>query len=157
MLLIKSFDLATTLAISVTAIVLIGVLSLQLFMMTGQRKKLLAKNFLILVALVETALILDFLANSSIHLISLYGVEIIIAITAIIWSIVVLIRFYDLLERRLLFSAMVMGVIATLSILGTWLLDSNISRIIGNIAANGVFICLYFLMMVFIIKHQDNK
>lgn len=156
-LLIKSFDLATTLSISVTAIVLIGVVCSQLFMMTGERQKLLAKNFLILIGLVEAALILDFLANSSTHLISLYGFEIIIATAAIIWGIVVLIRFYDFIEKRLLFSAMVLGVIAILSILGTWLFDSNLSRVIGNIAANGVFICLYFLIMVFIIKHQDKK
>lgn len=153
---IKSLDLSTTFVLWIIALVIIGQILTRLIFMKNRRVKALAKNFLLMIFLAGVAPVIDFVANSSLKLTFLYGVEIIIAIIAFALAVSILFRFYDLLERSILYAAMVFGVFAISGIIGTWILESNITRIIGIIASNGVFVSLYFLVMLFLIK-QSKK
>lgn len=154
---IKSLDLSTTFAISIITIVLIGILMTELFTrIRGGRAQNAAYALLALVLLTETAIILDFVANTASVLTNLLIVEIVVAISAITLGVGIVVYFHDLIRKRLLYTAIAFGIPATLGVVGTLVWDSPVARIIGILGANGVIILLYLIILTFILDFRKK-
>lgn len=154
---IKSLDLSTTFAISIMAIVLVGILMTELSTrIRGGRARNAAYALLALVVLTETAIILDFIANTASILINLLIVEIVVALSAITLGVGIVVYFHDLIRKRLLYTAIAFGIPATLGVVGTLIWDSPVARIIGILGANGVIILLYLIILTFILDYRKK-
>lgn len=154
---IKSLNLSETLAISILAVVLVGVIISEIFSLRDTRIRGLAKHFIVLIFLIEFALILGFLGNNSLSLSYLHGVEIVVVIISLLMAGVMLFRFYDLLKGKLFYSGLLFGAFALGGLIATWLLESTLARIIVIVATNGVFVSLYFLIMQLLMHYQSEK
>lgn len=156
-LFIKSLDLSTTFAVSIMAIVLVGILVTELFTtLTEKRVRSVAFALITLVILTETALILDLVANTASILINLLVVEIVVALSAIVLGVRIVVSFHDLMRKRLLYAGIAFGIPATLGVVGTFLWDSPVARIIGILGTNGVIILLYLIILTFILDYRKK-
>lgn len=139
------------------AMVLVGILMTELSTTLREKRARNAAYALIaLVLLTETALILDFMANTASILINLLLVEIIVALSAIALGVGIVVSFHDLIRKRLLYAGIAFGIPATLGVVGTLLWDSPIARIIGILGTNGVIILLYLIILMFILDYRKK-
>ncbi len=156
--LIKSLDLSTAFAASIMAIVLVGILILELSTaLSNQRARKLAKIFIVLIVLTEMALILDLMANIAGSLFNLQIVEIPVALSALALAVIIIKNFPDLVRQKFLYWGIFFGIPATAGVMGTLIWESPVARIIGIAGTNGVIVSLYLIILAFVIDCHKKE
>jgi len=152
----ENLHTSTAFGVSVMVIVLVGVLTLELFsVLREKRPRSLAKAFIVLIFLTGTALTMHVLAVISRSPFKII-ITLVAAIAALFWATVILIRFYDLVRRKILYWGIFFGIVATAGFGGMFIWESNIPHIAGTIGINGVIMLLYLLILAFLIDNHKK-
>ncbi len=147
---------STAFGVSVMVIVLVGILALELFTtIYNQRARELAKALIMLTCLTGAALMMHVLTGISRDPFKII-ITLVVALAALFWATVILIRFHDLVRRKIMYWGIFFGVVATAGFGGMIIWESNIPHIAGTIGINGVIILLYLLILAFVIDNHKK-
>lgn len=152
---IESLHLSTIFAASTMAIVLIGILALNLFKSIDHKLKSLVINLVILLILIEVPLILSFFAHTAFSRL-FFLLELLTAFVVLLFGLRIFSRFHKLLNKKIYLTGVFFALTSMLGVFGLWLFGNSIVHVIALIGTNGLFICLYFLIMVLLIKFRKT-
>jgi len=157
---LSSLHLSTIFVGSVVHIVLLGILIMEIFTVKAIRIKKLQINFIAVIFLIEFTLIAGFLANVSAGLFFLHIPELVVGIIALIFGISIIVRFFDLLNKKLVLVTICLGVVSISGVAITAVFDNTLGSFLDSVGSGGVTISIYFLIITSIMlgrKLNDTK
>lgn len=146
-LLIQSLHLSTIFVGSVTQIVIVGILIKELATTPKAKVKRLLIQMAIVLMLIEITLVAGFLASISESLSFLHVPELVISAAALIFGIIIVVNYYNFLNKKLIFLTILFGVISIFGVIETLFFDYGWGSILDFIGSTGVTISFYFLVI----------
>ncbi len=157
---LQGLHLSTIFVGSVIHIVLFGILCMEIFTAKAIRIRKLQINFIAVSLLIEFTLIAGFLANVSAGLFFLHIPEIVVGIIALIFGIHIVIRYSDLLNKKLVFMTICFAIISISGVTIAAIFDNTLGSFLDSVGSSGVTISIYFLIITSIMlgrKLNDVK